>query len=311
MRAVCQQKYGGPEVLDLTEMAVPEPQTGEVLVRIRAAGVNPVDRWIRAGFAPLLGDLPFVLGYDISGVVEEAATGATRFEPGDEVHGMTHAGGGYAEYIRTPARTLVRKPAALDHVEAAALPLAGLTAWQALVDGARLQSGQRVLIHGAGGGVGHLAVQIARALGAHVIGTASAAKREFVLSVGAHEVIDYRTVDFAATYRDLDVVLNLVNADSGTKYSERSLAAIRPGGVLVTAVERSDRALTAKAREAGVRYVENSVESDYAQLEKLDELVDRGKLRVRVSDVFPLERVRAAHEMLERGHIEGKIVLAI
>ncbi|MHB8060746.1 MAG: NADP-dependent oxidoreductase [Gaiellaceae bacterium] len=312
MRAISQQVLGGPEVLELVEIDTPEPQINEVLVRVRAASINPVDRLIRAGIIPpILGEPPFILGYDVSGVVEKVATGVSRFKPGDEVHGMTRIGGGYAEYISVSARTLALKPTSLDHVEAAALPLAGLTAWQGLVDGAALEIGQRVLIHGAGGGVGHLAVQIAKARGAYVIGTTSADKRDFVLGLGADEVLDYRAVDFAEAVRDIDVVLNLINANTGADYSERSLGVIRPGGVLVTAVEREDPALTARAEAAGVRYVEIAVESDYAELEKLDELVDEKRLRAQVTHALPLEEARRAHELIEQGHVKGKIVLTV
>ena len=312
MRAISQQVLGGTEVLELVEIDVPEPQTNEVLVRVRAAGVNPVDWLIRAGIIPpILGEPPFTLGYDVSGVVEEVGSGTTRFKPGDDVHGMTRDAGGYAEFISVSSRTLALKPVSLDHVEAAALPLAGLTAWQGLVGGASLEAGQRVLIHGSGGGVGHLAVQIAKARGAYVIGTASADKRDFVLGLGADEVLDYRAVDFAETVHDVDVVFNLINANTGASYSERSLGTIRPGGVLVTAVERFDAKLAAQAEAAGVRYVETAVESDYAELERLDELVDEKRLRAQVAHTFPLEEARRAHELLEQGHVKGKIVLTV
>lgn len=311
MRAISQQVLGGPEVLELVELDIPEPQTNEVLVRVRAAGVNPVDGAFRAGYIEDFGPPPFVLGYDVSGVVEKVATGASRFKPGDEVHGMTRFGGGYAEFICTNARTLVLKPASLDHVEAAALPLAGLTAWQSLVDGAKLEAGQRVLIHGAGGGVGHLAVQIAKALGAYVIGTASAEKRDFVLGLGADEVLDYRSVDFIEAVRDIDVVFNLINAAKAADYSERSLKIIRPGGVLVTAVERNDAKLIARAEAARVRYFENAVETDYAQLERLGALVEEKRLRVEIGHTFPLEEARKAHELIEQGHAKGKVVLTV
>jgi NADPH:quinone reductase-like Zn-dependent oxidoreductase len=312
MRAISQQVLGGSEVLELVEVDVPEPQTNEVLIRVRAAGINPVDWLIRAGnIPPILGEPPFTLGYDVSGVVEKVASGVARFKPGDEVHGMTRDGGSYAEFVSTSARTLALKPPSLNHIEAAALPLAGLTAWQALVDGAALEAGRRILIHGSGGGVGHLAVQIAKARGAYVIGTASAEKRDFVLGLGADEVFDYRTVDFVQGVDDVDVAFNLINANTGLNYSERSLEIIRPGGVLVTAVERDDTKLAAQAEAARVRYVEAAVESDYAQLERLDELVSEGRLRVQVAHAFPLEEAGKAHELVEQGHIKGKIVLRV
>jgi NADPH:quinone reductase-like Zn-dependent oxidoreductase len=186
MHAVRQHAFGGPEVLELTEVQRPVPLPTEVLVQVRAVGVNPVEAVIRSGQFPLLGEPPFILGWDLCGVVADIEPGVTRFQPGDEVYGMPffpRAANAYAEYVAAPSRQLARKPASLSRAEAAALPLAGLTAWQALVDTARVAAGQRVLIHGAGGGVGHLAVQIAKTRGAHVIGTASAAKHDFIASL--------------------------------------------------------------------------------------------------------------------------------
>jgi NADPH:quinone reductase-like Zn-dependent oxidoreductase len=235
MRAIRQQGFGGPEVLELTEVKRPVPVPTEVLVRVRAAGVNPVEAVIRSGQFPLLGQPPFILGWDVSGVVEGIEPGVTRFRPGDEVYGLPffpRAASAYAEYVVAPSRQLARKPARLSHAEAAALPLAGLTAWQALVDTAQVASGQRVLIHGAGGGVGHLAVQIAKARGAHMIGTASAAKHDFVAGLGADELIDYRAADFAAHADGVDVVLDTV----GGATARRSIGVLRPGGLLVTIV---------------------------------------------------------------------------
>jgi len=180
MRAIRQDVFGGPEVLQLVEVAPPDPLPTEVLVRVKAAGINPVEEFIRSGRFPLLGQPPFILGWDISGVVESVVPGVNRFAVGDEVFGMPlfpRAGNAYAELVAAPSRQLARKPAGLSHEEAAALPLVGLTAWQSLVDVAGVKPGNRVLVHAAGGGVGHLAVQIAKALGAYVIGTASAGKQ--------------------------------------------------------------------------------------------------------------------------------------
>lgn len=218
MKSITQRSFGGPEVFELTEADRPQPLPTEVLIRVDAIGVNPVDAMIRTGALPLFGSPPFTLGWEVSGVVEEVDPGTNRFRPGDEVYGMPlfpRPGNAYAEYVTAPARQLAHKPATLDHVHAAALPLVGLTAWQSLVDIAAVTAGQRVLIHGAGGGVGHVAVQIAKALGAHVIGTASAAKLDFVRGLGADEVLDYAAVDFAASVREVDVVLELVGGDYG------------------------------------------------------------------------------------------------
>ena len=218
MRAISQQTFGGPEVLRIAEVERPPPLPTEVLVRVCAVGVNPVDTSIRSGAWPLLGNPPFVLGWDISGIVEQTGAGVTRFRPGDEVYGMPYfprAVGAYAEFVVASSRQLAYKPARLDHRHSAALPLAGLTAWQGLVDAGQLEDGQRVLIHGGGGGVGHLAVQIAKARGAHVTATVSRSKRDFVRRLGADEVLDYRAVDFAREVGDLDVVLDLVGGDYG------------------------------------------------------------------------------------------------
>jgi NADPH:quinone reductase-like Zn-dependent oxidoreductase len=310
MRAIIQNTFGGPEVLEVVDIGPPRPLPTEVVVRVHAVGINPIEPVIRAGHFPLLGDPPFVLGWDVSGVVEHATPDTWRFQPGDEVFGMPffpRAANGYAEYIAAPARHLARKPASLDHVHAAALPLVGLTAWQGLVDLAGLQAGQRVLIHGAGGGVGHVAVQLAKVLGAHVIATASAGKHDFVASLGADELIDYRAVDFTTAVGDLDVVFDPVGGD----YGERSLRVLRPGGALVSAVDRTNAELAARAEAAGMRFAGVAVDPDHAALERLADLVEDGRLRVHVERTFPLERVAEAHRLSEGGHVTGKVVLTV
>jgi NADPH:quinone reductase-like Zn-dependent oxidoreductase len=299
------RSHGGPEVLALEEVARPTPLLTEVLVRVRAAGVNPVDAGVRSGAFKLLKP-PAILGWDLSGVVEEVVPGVNRFRVGDEVFGMPlfpRAAGAYAEYVAAPARQLARQPARLDHVQAGALSLAGLTAWQGLVDAAAMKAGQRVLIHAAGGGVGHLAVQIAKALGAYVIGTASRGKHDLVRSLGADEVIDYRETDFAAAVKDIDVGFDLVRGD----YGLRTLDVLRPEGVLVT-VDRNP-ALEARAVATGKRVAVIAVEPDHVGLEGLAKLAEDGKLRVHVGERLPLEQAARAHEILGRGGVAGKIVL--
>jgi NADPH:quinone reductase-like Zn-dependent oxidoreductase len=310
MRAVSQEKFGGPQVLHVVEMDRPVPIPSEVLVRIRAAALNPVDAMIRSGAFPLFGLPPFVLGWDISGVVENVVPGVTRFKIGDEVFGLPffpRAAGGYAEYVSAPSRQLSMKPTSLDHVHAAALPLAGLTAWQGLVDAANIQTGERILIHAGAGGVGHIAVQIAKAKGAHVIATASASKRELLLDLGVDEVIDYKEMDFADVVRNVDLVLDTV----GGEYGERSLRSLRRGGLLLTVVDRQNADLKLKTETDGKRFVGLTVEPDYVGLEKLSELVDTEKLRPRVDSTFSLADVARAHEVLDAGHAAGKIVLEI
>ncbi|MFE4862268.1 NADP-dependent oxidoreductase [Streptomyces sp. NPDC056670] len=308
MRAIVQQAFGGPEVLTLGEAERPVPLPTEILVRVKAIGVNPVEAIIRSGAFPLHGEPPFILGWDVSGVVEHVVPGTSRFQEGDEVFGMPlfpRAAGAYAEFVAAPSRHFARKPAALSHAQAAAIPLAGLTAWQSLVEVAQVEPGQRVLIHAGGGGVGHLAIQIAKARGAHVITTASRAKHEFLRGLGADEVIDYRAVDFEDAVKDVDTVLELIGGD----YADRSLRTLRPGGLLVTAIARSDAALAARTREAGFRFAGVSVEPDYVGLEAMAALAEQGLLRPYVGQALPLEEASTAHELIESGHVMGKVVL--
>lgn len=307
MRAVIQKSFGGPEVLETVETERPAPLGGEVLVRVHASSVNPVDVAVRAGFYPLLGEPPYGVGWDISGVVEEAAPGA-RFKPGDEVFGMPffpRAATAYADYVAVPSRQVARKPAAVDHVHAASVPLAGLTAWQGLVDAARLTEGQRVLVHRAAGGVGHFAVQIAKARGAHVTALASAAKHDFVRGLGADEVIDYRTTDYTEVVKDLDVVFD--SSSDGA----RSLSVLRPGGTLVSIMEHGNQELAAAVEEAGRRFAGVSVEPDYASLEAIAQLIDAGRIRPHVSATFDLTEAAKAHELVGSGRTQGKVVLTV
>ncbi|GHF63395.1 NADPH:quinone reductase-like Zn-dependent oxidoreductase [Amycolatopsis bartoniae] len=308
MRVITQQVLGGPEVLTIVDAPEPRPLPTEVLVRVEAIGLNPLEARLRAGEFPLIGQPPFVLGWDVSGVVEAART--WRFRPGDEVFGMPwfpRAANAYAEFVAAPALHLVRKPVSLPHVEAAALPVVGLTAWQGLVDLGGVTAGDRVLVHGGGGGVGHVAIQIAKALGAHVTTTAGGSKREFVERFGADEVIDYATTDFAEVVRDVDVVLDTVGGDT----AERSLGVLRPGGHLVTAVADEDTDLIAKFEAAGLRFSGIGVDPDPVALRGLVDLVEQGRLRVHVQETFPFERVADAHRLLDAGHLQGKLVLTV
>ncbi|WP_280384564.1 NADP-dependent oxidoreductase [Nocardia wallacei] len=306
MRVITQHTLGGPEVLTIAEAPAPRPLPTEVLVRVEAIGLNPLEPRLRAGEFPLLGRPPFILGWDISGVVETART--WRLRPGDEVFGMPlfpRAANAYAELVAAPALHLVRKPASLSHVEAAALPIVGLTAWQGLVDLADVTEGTRVLIHAGGGGVGHVAIQIAKSLGAHVITTASASKREFVQELGADEVIDYTAADFTDVASDIDVVLDTLGGDTAA----RSLDVLRPGGHLVTAVADEDVELIAQFEAAGSHFSGIAVDPDPVALQGLVDLVEQGKLRVHVQATFPFEQIADAHRLIERGHVQGKVVL--
>ncbi|GGP83714.1 MULTISPECIES: NADP-dependent oxidoreductase [Streptomyces] len=306
MRAIVVKEWGGPENLVEREIERPEPGLGEVLVRVHAAGVNPVDWKTRASGALIAwGETPIV-GWDVSGTVEAVGPGVTLYAPGDEVYGMPHfprQAGGYAEYVVAPARHFARKPASLDHVQAAALPLAALTAWQALVDTAGVTAGQRVLVHAAAGGVGHLAVQIAKARGAYVIGTASAAKHDVLRELGADELIDYRSVDFAEAVADVDVVLDALGGDT----AERSLKVLKPGGHLVS-LPGPD---SVPAGADGVNASWVLVDPDLGGLQAIAELADKGLLKPLVETVLPLAEAARAHEIGEQGRTTGKIVLTV
>jgi len=310
MRTIRQQTLGGPEVLELVEVDRPTPIATEVLVRVHAAGINPVDWKTRAGKGMGGYEPPFTIGWDVSGVVEELGFGTTIFSVGDEVLGMPwfpRPANAYSEYVTAPARHFVRKPAQLSHVQAAGLPLAGLTAWQALVDIANIQPGQRVLVNAAAGGVGHLAVQIAKARGAYVVGTARAAKHEFITSLGVDEPIDYTAVDVAATVRDMDLVFDLV----GGAGSAALVKTISPGGLIIAVAGGANADTAAAAAERGVRTSSILVEPDRVGLLGLVELVTAGQLRVAVEQTFPLADAAKAHEVGEGDRVAGKLVLTV
>lgn len=314
MRAVTIKEFGGPDVLTVERVARPEPLPTEVLVRVHAAGINPVDWKTREGRGMAgLQTLPLILGWDVSGVVEEVGFGVTTLRPGDEVYGMPwfpRAAGGYAEYVTAPARQWARKPASLDHVHAAAVPLAALTAWQIVVDTAHVQAGQRVLITAAAGGVGHFAVQFARHRGAHVIGTARAPRHPWLKELGAAEAIDYTTTRFEDAVKDVDVVIDLVG-DAQDRTSTRALEVLRPGGLLV-AVPGGVSPELAKAAEArGVRATAFLVEPDGPALTTIANLIDSGDVTVEVEETFPLDQVREAHTRGETGRTRGKLVLTV
>ncbi|PWV55046.1 NADP-dependent oxidoreductase [Nocardiopsis sp. L17-MgMaSL7] len=308
MRAISQDTHGGPEVLQEVRVPTPSPGPGEILVSVRAAGVNPTD-WKHRAAAGFVNRLPLVLGWDVSGVVESVGYGVTIHQPGDEVLGMLpypHGAGSHAEFVTGPARAFARKPAGVDHVQAGALPLAALTAHQALVDTAGLRSGQRVLVHAAAGGVGHLAVQIAKAHGAYVVGTASTPKHDFLRELGADEVIDYREVDFAEATSDIDVVLDPLAGD----VAERSLKVMRSGGTLVSLLPLPGEVVE-RAAQRDIRAVSMLVEDDHAGMEAIAELVAEGALKAHVEATFPLSEAAKAHSLGETGRTTGKIVLVM
>ncbi len=308
MLALHQTALGGPEVLRLTELPRPAPGPGEILVAVHAAGLNPTDFKHRA-LSIFLPPPPLTLGWDVSGTVVETGFGVTLFRPGDEVFGMLpypYGAGSHAEYVTGPARAFATKPAGIDHVQAAALPLAALTAWQALVDTADLRPGQRVLIHAAAGGVGHLAVQLAKERGAHVTGTASAPKHDFLRELGADACVDHRSEDFTDTDERYDVVLDALGGENAT----RSVGVLRPGGVLVSLLPGAEDTRAA-AEQARVRAVTLLVEHDQAGMRAIAELVERGRLRAHVSGTFPLAEGARAHIQGETGRTTGKLVITV
>ena len=314
MQAVVAREFGGPEVLRLEEVPRPEPLPTEVLVRVHAAGVNPVDAKTRqgAGMADVVGDPPLIVGWDVSGVVEEVGFGVTRLQPGDEVVGMPwfpRRAGAYAEYVTAPARQFARKHPDVEHVHAAALPLAGLTAWQALADTAQLQAGQHVLIHAAGGGVGHLAVQIAKNLGARVSATASRRHHDWLASLGADVLIDYQTVElFEEEVEDVDVVLDLLG-DGHNFTSRRSLDVLNAGGLVIAVPDGASEELQKEAADRGLRAASFLVEPDGHALGRLSRMLGDGHLHTRIERSYPLADAAEAHRRIESGRTQGKLVL--
>jgi NADPH:quinone reductase-like Zn-dependent oxidoreductase len=312
MRAISQSEFGGPEVLREVDIPRPEPLPTEVLVRVVSAGVNPVDAKTRAGdgMAGMLGEPPFVLGWDVSGVVEEVGFGVHTVKPGDAVYGMPwfpRQAGGFSEYVTAPSRHFAPKPSTVDHDTAAAVPLAGLTAWQILHDAVHIKAGQRVLIHAAAGGVGHLAVQFAKAAGAHVTGTASAAKHDWLRKIGADEVIDYRSTRFEDATADQDIVVDLIGGDNAI----RSVQVTKPGGIVVAVPGGVSAELAAAAEERGVTAIPFLVEPDGHALTEIAALIDAGKVHVEVEQMYPLSEIKAAHERQESGRTRGKLVVRI
>jgi NADPH:quinone reductase-like Zn-dependent oxidoreductase len=311
MRAIVQNAFGEPDVLQLGERPLPEPIGTEVRVRVEAAGVNPVDWKTRAGKgAAAQWGLPLTVGWDVAGVVDAVGPGVTRFAVGDPVFGMPwfpRPASAYAEFVTAPSRHFARRPDALGVVEAGGLSLAGLTAWQCLVDVARVQPGQRVLVHAGAGGVGHLAVQIAKSRGAYVIATASAAKHDLLADLGVDEAVDYRSRRFEEVIEPVDVVYDLIGGD----VSVRSLDVLRPDGVMIVLPSSAAAAAVEAARNRGLRAVGVLVEPDGDGLEDLAALVEAGGLRVLIDETFPLDRAADAHRLGEQGRTTGKIVLTV
>ena len=308
MKAIVVHEYGGPEVLKYEEVPRPEPKEDQVLVRVIAAGVNPVDAMIRSGmFAKYEKDVfPIIPGADIAGVVEKVGSKITKFKAGDPVFAYVSlkGGGGYAEYALATEHDTAAKPKSLTYVEAAAVPIVALTAWQALIDSGKLSAGQTVLIHGGSGGVGSFAIQFAKARGAKVIATASAANQDLLKQLGADVAIDYTKQKFEDIAKDVDVVLDSVGKDT----LARSYGVVKKGGVIVSIVARPDKT---ELDRHGIRGAVLSVEPNADELAEIGKLIDEKKIKVIVSQTFPLSDAAKAQEQVATGHTRGKIVLKV
>lgn len=297
--------FGGMEVLRRDQVGQSQPDAGQVLVSVRAASVNPVDFKIRSGKYPSVQEdrVPYTLGRDVSGVVEKCGAQATRFKPGDEVFGMVGIdGGGYAEKVILEESAIATKPAGLDHVQAAAIPLAGQTAWQGLFRHGDLKAGQTVLIHGGSGGVGHFAIQFAKAIGARVFTTVSSQNAEFARELGADVVIDYKKQRFEDETADLDMVFDLIDGET----RERSWKLVKKGGVLVTTLTDPSQST---AKHTGIRALRYTVQADGTELAELAKLVTSGKVEPHVSKTYALTDAVEALCGVEEGHSIGKVVL--
>ena len=318
MKAIRYHDYGTPEVLIYEDAPMPELGPRELLVCVHAAGVNPADRQIRAGQRfRLEKTFSFIPGFEVSGIVEKCGDETTSLTVGDEVYGMlSMSGGGYAEYVVAEANNFGRKPVSLNHVQAAALPVAALTAWDALFAVGGLVAGQKVLIHAAAGGVGHIAVQLAKWRGAQVIGTASTSNELFLRKLGVDVFIDYRTTAFESIVHDVDVVVDAIPREAddaidtlARETMDRSWSVLRDGGIQVSICAKPEPDRDAAKR--GLRGAYASAQAGNDVLNQIAVLVDEGKLNPNVATVLPLSEARRAHELIQTGHTRGKIVLQI
>jgi NADPH:quinone reductase-like Zn-dependent oxidoreductase len=306
MKAIVVHEYGGPEVLKYEDAPRPEPKDNEALVRVIAAGVNPVDALIRSGkYAKFFGTtLPLIPGYDIAGIVEKTGAKITKLKAGDSIYAYVLWGGGYAEYAVATEGEATAKPKSLNYIEAAAVPLAALTAWQALIDAAKLSAGQTVLIHGGSGGVGSMAIQIAKARGAKVIATASTPNQDLLKQLGADVTVDYTKTKFEDVAKDVDVVLDSVGKDT----LARSYGVVRKGGIITTLVAEPDQA---ELDKHGIRGAAISVKPNASELAEITKLIEEKKITPVVSHVLPLTEAVKAQERAATHHTRGKIVLRV
>ena len=304
MKAVRIERYGNEEVVEIAEVERPKPGAGQVLVKVKAAAVNPVDWKIREGLGEMFGlKPPLILGCEVAGTVKTVGDNVEDFSPGHDVYGYLGAySGGYAEYVAAPASEFVRKPKQINFDAAAAVPVGALTASQGIFDHGKLTSGQRILITGASGAVGSMAVQLANVIGAHVIGTGSGRNEEFVRGLGADEFIDYKKGKFEEEVSDVDVVFDTV----GSETQDGAFRTLKRGGVLVSTVNPPSEE---KAKQFGVKGAMVMVTPKPDQLAEINRLVETGKLKVRVAKVLPLAEVKKAHQLSASGHVDGKIIL--
>jgi NADPH:quinone reductase-like Zn-dependent oxidoreductase len=306
MKAIVVHQYGGTDVLKYEDAPVPQAKENEVLVRVMASGVNPADPLIVSGkYAKEFGThLPLIPGYDIAGTVMKSGVKVTKLKVGDPVYAYVLWGGGWAEYVVATEEEAARKPRSLNYIEAAAVPLAALTAWQALVDTAQLNSGQTVLVHGGSGGVGSFAVQIAKVRGAKVIATASTANQKLLKELGADVTIDYTTTGFEKTAKDVDVVLDTVGGET----LSRSYPIVKRGGIITSLRDRPDQTQLDKY---GIRGSPIAVKPNANELATIGQLIDEKRIRVVVSKVLPLTEAVQADRQAETHHTRGKMVLKI
>jgi NADPH:quinone reductase-like Zn-dependent oxidoreductase len=308
MKAVVVHEFGGPEVMKYEDVPRPEPKEDEILVRVMAAAVNPVDSYVRQGILAKHGmdKCPAIIGYDISGVVEKTGANAKKFKAGDKVYSYLSVmrGGGYAEFAIAKESETALKPKNIDFEEAAAVPLAATTAWQSLVDEAKLNVGETVLIHGGSGGVGSFAIQIAKARGAKVIATASTAHQDLLKQLGVDQAIDYTATKFEDVVKDVDVVLNCVRADA----LGRSYGVVKRGGIIVSITDEPDQTECAKHGISGCRL---GAHPDAKVLEELTKLIEAGEMKPILSQTLPLADASKAHQQIETHHTLGKIVLKV
>ncbi len=307
MKAIVINAYGNESVLDYVDVERPEPKADEVLVKVHVAAVNPADWKIRDGMGERFGfKLPLILGGDIAGTVEAVGDRVENFKQGEAVYGMTVSSlsGGYAEYAIAKVDTIALKPESLSFEDAAAIPIGALTAWQAMFDLANLSSGQRILITGASGGVGSMAIQLAKAKGAIVIGTASGKNEQFVRDLGADEFVDYTAQPFEEVVKDVDVVFDTVGGNT----LERAFQTLKKGGFLVASAQTPSEE---KAQQLGVEAAWVFCKPNAGQLAEINQLIEEGKLKVHIETVLPLTEVKKAHQLSESGRTRGKIVLQV